>query len=251
MTVLITGLGGTLAPVLGEAFAGRGETIVGWDRGRVDPDDRAAGEALLDELDPTVVCHLAVGAEAWAATLAAWCRSRSRPFLYTSTAMVFDQVPDGPHRVGDPRTAKDDYGRYKIRCEDAIRGASNAAIVARIGWQIGEARGGNNMLEALYRMAEVSGAVRASRAWIPACSFMRDTADALLTLLDRGEPGVYHLDANAGSALDFPTIARRLARLHGADWKIEVNDDYLHDQRLPDSRVALPPLTARLGPDPA
>ena len=251
MTVLITGLGGTLAPVLGEAFAGRGETVVGWDRGRVDPNDRAAGEALLDELDPAAVCHLAMGAEAWAATLAAWCRSRSRPFLFTSTAMVFDRAPDGPHRVGDPRTAKDDYGRYKIRCEDAIRGASNGAIVARIGWQIGEARGGNNMLEALYRMAEVSGAVRASRAWIPACSFMRDTADGLLTLLDRSEPGVYHLDANADSALDFPTIARRLARRHGADWRIEVNDDYLHDQRLPDSRVALPPLTARLGPDPA
>lgn len=248
MTVLITGLGGTLAPVLGEAFAARGETVAGWDRGRVDPNDRAACEALLDELDPAVVCHFAMGAEAWAAALAAWCRAHSRPFLFTSTAMVFDRLPDGPHRVGDPRSAKDDYGRYKIRCEDAIRGASNAAIVARIGWQIGAARGGNNMLEALYRMAEVSGAVRASRAWIPACSFMRDTADALLTLLDRGEPGVFHLDANAHSALDFPTIARRLARLHHADWAIEITDDYLHDQRLPDSRVSLPPLTERLGP---
>jgi dTDP-4-dehydrorhamnose reductase len=248
MTVLITGLGGTLAPALGAAFAARGETVAGWDRSRVDPEDRAAGEALLDELDPTAVCHLAMGPEAWAAALAGWCRTRRRPFLFTSTAMVFDQKPDGPHRVGDPRTAKDDYGRYKIRCEDAVRGASNAAIVARIGWQIGESRGGNNMLEALYRMAEVSGAVRASRAWIPACSFMHDTADALLTLLDRGEPGVFHLDANAHSALDFPTIARRLARRHHADWAIEVNDDYLHDQRLPDSRVQMPPLTERLEP---
>jgi dTDP-4-dehydrorhamnose reductase len=251
VTVLITGLGGTLAPVLGEAFAARGETVAGWDRGRVDPEDRAGGEALLDELDPDVVCHLAMGAESWAAALAAWCRARRRPFLFTSTAMVFDRVPDGPHRVGDPRTAKDAYGRYKIRCEDAIRGASNAAIVARIGWQIGDARGGNNMLEALYRMAEVSGAVRASRRWLPACSFMRDTADALLALLDRGEPGVFHLDANADCALDFPTIARRLSRLHGTDWAIESNDDYLHDQRLPDSRVRLPPLADRLAPDPA
>jgi dTDP-4-dehydrorhamnose reductase len=80
---------------------------------------------------------------------------------------------------------------------------------------------------------------------------MRDTADALLGLLDRREPGVYHLDSNAESALDFPTIAHRLARLRGANWRIEVNDDYLHDQRLPDSRVRLPPLADRLAPDPA
>jgi dTDP-4-dehydrorhamnose reductase len=161
--------------------------------------------------------------------------------------MVFDREPDGPHRLGDPRSAKDDYGRYKIRCEDAIRGASASGIVARIGWQIGTVRGGNQMLEALHRMMEDDGVIRASRRWIPACALIEDTAAALAGLLAEGAPGVYHLDANVASALDFAAIARALARRHRADWRIEDTEDYVHDQRLPDPRLTLPDLAARLG----
>ena len=48
------------------------------------------------------------------------------PFLFTSTAMVFDHEPDGPHRPADPRTARDDYGRMKIASEDAVLAATSA-----------------------------------------------------------------------------------------------------------------------------
>jgi dTDP-4-dehydrorhamnose reductase len=243
----VTGRNGTLGPVLAAELEGRGARVDAWDRRRVPPDDAAACRHFLEALDPAAVCHLALGPEDWGARLASWCRERGRPFLFTSTAMVFDHEPDGPHRVDDARTAKDEYGRYKIRCEDAIRAANAEAVIARIGWQIGAGRGGNNMLEALYRMAETEGVIRASRRWIPACSPIADTAAALAGLMSPGARGLYHLDGNVGCALNFPTIVRALARHHGADWNVAVTEDYRHDQRLPDPRIRLPDLADRLG----
>lgn len=244
--VLVTGLNGTLAPVLADALRARRLRVSGWDRRRVPPEDAAACAAELERLRPAQVFHLGLGSEAWAAVLAAWCARHGVPFLFTSTAMVFDHEPDGPHRVDDPRTAKDDYGRYKIRCEDAIAEASDRAIVARIGWQIGAGRGGNNMLEALWRMAGADGTIRASIAWRPACSFMTDTAEGLIRLIEAGRPGIHHLDSNVRDGLDFHEIVLRLRGLHGADWRVEAVDEYAHDQRLLDDRAGLPDLSDAL-----
>jgi len=246
MKALVTGLGGTLAPALASGLEARGWLVSRWDRSRVHPEDVRACLELLEAENPDAVFHLALGSESWAARLAGWCGRWGIPFLYTSSAMVFDREPDGPHAVGDERTARDDYGRYKIRCENAVLGASRRAIVARIGWQIGTVRGGNQMLEALHRMSEVKGVVQASTAWRPACSFIEDTVEAMLGLVDAGEAGVFHLDSNASDGLTFFEVASRLARMHGADWKIQATEDYVHDQRLLDDRVRIAPLALRL-----
>jgi dTDP-4-dehydrorhamnose reductase len=244
--VLVTGLNGTLAPVLAGALRARGTNVAGWDRKRVPPEDIAACIAELERLRPEKVFHLSLGSETWAAALAGWCARHGVPFLFTSTAMVFDNEPDGPHRVDDPRNAQDDYGRYKIRCEDAIAAASDQAIVARIGWQIGATRGGNNMLEALWRMAGNDGAIRASTAWRPACSFMADTAEGLIRLIEEGRPGVHHLDSNVRDALSFHEIVLRLRAAHNTDWRVDAVDDYVHDQRLLDDRQRLSDLSGTL-----
>lgn len=246
MQTLITGLNGTLGPVLAEALDVSGHKVAGWDRQAASPDDEPACRSYLDELAPEAVFHLAMGSETWAGLLAGWCHERGVPFLFTSTAMVFDKEPDGPHKIGAARNARDDYGRYKIRCEDAVIAASSSAVIARLGWQIGAARGGNNMLEALYRMAEHKSVVTASTAWRPACSFMSDTAAVLIGLLEAGAPGVFHVDSNVDDALDFHTIVSRLDALHGAGWPIEATDDYRHDQRLIDGRITIPGISARL-----
>jgi dTDP-4-dehydrorhamnose reductase len=160
--------------------------------------------------------------------------------------MVFDHEPDGPHHVGDARSARDDYGRYKIACEDAIRAASGRAAIARIGWQIDPSQPGNNMLMALDEWQRRDGRVAASRLWTPACSFMADTAAALLALVDRPQPGLHHLDSNAQDAWRFDELAHALARAHGRDWRVETTEDYQHDQRLVGGPSRLPPLSARL-----
>ncbi len=243
---LVTGLNGTLAPVVAEALQVRGMNVAAWDRKRVSPDDEAACMRELERVRPAAVYHLGLGSETWAALLAGWCDRHDVPFLFTSTAMVFNHEPDGPHRVSDERTAKDDYGRYKIRCEEAIASVSGQAVIARIGWQIGAQRGGNNLLEALWRMIETDGLIRAGIRWRPACSFMSDTAEALVQLGSGGVPGTYHLDSNVADALSFHDIVLRLRTLHEADWRVEAVDDYVHDQRLLDQVQRLPDLTERL-----
>jgi len=244
---LITGLNGTLAPLLAEAAQNGGADVVGWDRSRADPGDTAACAAWLDACRPDTIAHLAMGRPEWAGQLAAHAAARALPFVFTSTAMVFHHEPDGPHAVADERTAQDDYGRYKMACEDAVLAAWPGASVVRIGWQIDPTRPGNNMLRALDDWQARDGCVRASSAWRPACSFMTDTAAALAGLLRKPQPGVLHLDSNAEHGHSFDQIVAALrtafARRH---WRVEVNEDYRHDQRLAGGGLLVPPLAARL-----
>lgn len=82
---------------------------------------------------------------------------------------------------------------------------------------------------------------------------MADTAAALMCLLNDPQSvgQTVHLDSNAASALSFDmlvlALARRFERPH---WRIEVHENYTHDQRLVDpqgDRIAR--LTTRLALD--
>ncbi len=242
MKILITGLSGTLAPRLAEAARASGHEVIGWDRAAVNPDDEALSAAWLAAQSVDAVAHLGMGS----ARFAGWLAARCPNFLFTSTAMVFHHAPDGPHDVADTRSAQDDYGCYKIDCENAVWLASATPVIARIGWQIDPTQPGNNMLMALDDWQRREGRVAASRAWTPACSFMADTAAALLALIERPLPGVHHLDSNARECWRFDEVVRALARTFGRDWRVEAHEGYCHDQRLVGGPSGLPPLSERL-----
>jgi dTDP-4-dehydrorhamnose reductase len=245
MRLIVTGLSGTLAPVVARVARSQGHAVLGWDH-------RAFGFAdarAFDRLRPQAVLHLAMAGASDSAAFAALAAARGLPFLLTSTAMAFHHQPDGPHRVGDARTAQDDYGRAKIATEDAVLAAHPQASVVRIGWQIDPEAAGNNMLAQLDRWQAEQGEVAASSAWIPACSFMSDTATALLRLL--AQPGVHHVDSNAAEAWRFDELVAALARrFERRQWRMRVHADYRHDQRLAGGAAWLPPLSACLGPRP-
>ena len=245
MKVIITGLNGTLAPVLAECLKKHNMNIIPWNRSEVSPDDPQQCLEYLQQQQPDWICHLAMGGEQWAQLLAKYSLEHDCGFLFTSTAMVFDSEINGPYSPTDNRNARDDYGKYKIRCEDAITAVTKEAIIARIGWQIGEKRGGNNMLEALYTMSE-KGEVRASSQWFPATSFMTDTCETLWYLMQQRNPGTYHIDSNRECKLNFYKLVCKLRTLHNANWKVEMTDDYKHDQRLNDERVPVTNLLNRL-----
>lgn len=247
MKWLITGLGGTLAPHLARAAAVAGVDVVGWNRASIDPEDVAACARFLASEKPDAIAHLGMGSVDWAGRLAAEAHARGVPFVFTSSAMVFDAVPDGPHAVDAPLTAKSPYGQYKIACESAVLSACPEASVARIGWQIDPQQPGNNMLMAIDAWQMKEGHVAASRAWIPACSFMQDTAAALMALLKKPRPGVVHLDGNADEAHTFDRIVAGMKTAYSRDtWVLRVHEDYRHDQRLIGDDSAIPPLSERL-----
>jgi dTDP-4-dehydrorhamnose reductase len=243
MRLLITGLSGTLAPVLARVARAQGHAVLGWDHRSLGFADARA----FTRLAPEAVAHLAMAGAAESAQLAALAAARGLPFLVTSTAMVFHHEPDGPHRPGDARTAQDGYGQSKIAMEDAVRAAHPGASIVRIGWQIDASASGNNMLAQLDRWQAEQGEVAASRAWIPACSFMDDTAAALLQLLAR--PGTHHVDSNARDAWSFPELVAALRQRFARDWRMREHADYHHDQRLlggPQDPDWVPRLSQRL-----
>ena len=247
MKWLITGLNGTLAPVLARQAAAHGAEVLAWDRNRLPPDDVAASDAWLRQERPDAIAHLGMGSAEWAGRLARHAADHGLPFVFTSTAMVFHHQPNGPHAVGDERSAQDPYGQYKCACEDAILAANAEASVVRIGWQIDALQPGNNMLMALDHWQASQGRVSASEAWKPACSFMGDTAAALAGLMMQPVPGVSHLDSNADEGHHFAQIAQALKRaFHREAWDIHVHQDYEHDQRLAGGGARVPPLSARL-----
>jgi dTDP-4-dehydrorhamnose reductase len=250
MHLLLTGIRGTLAPKVAAAAAVRGWQLTGWDRQRVPPALPDACRAYVDEVGPSAIIHLAMGEESWAGMLAAYAVQAKMPYVFTSTAMVFDHQPDGPHAPGDKRTARDDYGRYKMRCEDAVLAANPAASVVRVGWQIdADAEGraqGNNMLAHLDAQQARDGRIVASTLWRPACSFMADTAAALLDLIERPVAGVVHADSNAVEGHAFDRIVAALKRDFGRkDWVVVAEEGYRHDQRLVGG-MEMPALSRRL-----
>ena len=113
------------------------------------------------------------------------------------------------------------------------------AIVVRLGWQIGDAPGSNNMIDYL----EKHGTVKASRCWLPACSFVEDTAAVLAQFVGK-KPGLYMIDGN--TKWNFCEIASALNTTHGNRWTIIPTDDFVYDQRMIDLRLSIPSLQTSL-----
>ena len=241
-SILITGLHGTVAPVVAIALKRDGFDIVGWDRSMVPETDLAASLELLERSQPQKVYHIGMGPPEWAALIAGWCRENDRPFLFTSTASVFAGRSEPPYTIADEPDSTDEYGRYKHACELAILGANPDALIVRLGWQIGDRPGSNTRVDYLERGA-ADGILELSTNWFPACSFLEDTAEALLALESRGESGLFHLDGNPG--LSICEIGKRLNELHANRWRIKATNEPRYYNLMRDDRVPLSSITTR------
>lgn len=255
MKALVTGSNGTVGSVLCHRLARAGWGLVRWDRSEVPVDDYARMEAFVRRERPDVLFHLAAASQPaqrgstaeeswrvnyeWTSELAWITREQNVGFVFTSTVMVFTDERPGPYTIASRPNAEHGYGMEKRRAEERVFDQNPQAKVARLGWQIGEDLEGNQMAAWLAQ----HGHVRASARWIPACSFLEDTAEALLDIAG-SRPGLYHLDANEGWS--FFDLACALRERHQADWSIEPTWAWAYDQRLVDGRRTLPSLAERL-----
>lgn len=241
--VIVTGGNGTVGAAVCEALRERGFVPIGWDRRFAPPDDEAAGEAFIEREQPGAIMALAVASQPtgmenegaivnveWPARLARIARQRGIPFLFTSTVMVYTNDAKPPFTTDNEPDETEGYGAEKLRAERAIREANPGAIIARIGWQIGLERGGNHMVENLESRHDKGETIDASTKWLPACSFLPDTANALVELVERNDGGLHHIDANEG--WDFFQIVTALNELRGGRWRVNATDDFVYDQRL-------------------
>lgn len=253
MKALVTGSNGTVGTVLCHRLARAGFGLIRWDRSEVPITDYERMEAFVKREQPDVLFHLAAasqpggtpGADSWhvnyewSSELAWITRQLGVTFVFTSTVMVFTDGKPGPYTIASRPDAEHDYGMEKRRAEERVLDQNPQARVVRLGWQIGHDLQGNQMAAWLAKR----GKVRASARWIPACSFLEDTADALLEIA-AARPGLYHVDGNEGWS--FYDLACALEKRHQAGWSIEPTWAWAYDQRLIDGRISLPPLADRL-----
>src|SRR5690606_6325750 len=193
MRALVTGSNGTVGSVLCHKLARAGWGLVRWDRSEVPIDHYESMEVFVRRERPDVLFHLAAASQPyetgearaaeswrvnyeWTSELAWITRKLGIGFVFTSTVMVFTDAKPGPYTIASRPDAAHDYGMEKRRAEERVFDQNPQAKVARLGWQIGTDLQGNQMAAWLAQR----GQVRASARWIPACSFLEDTVEALL-----------------------------------------------------------------------
>jgi dTDP-4-dehydrorhamnose reductase len=166
------------------------------------------------------------------ALLGRLCEARKIRFLHTSSVMVFENSGNGPFKLDSIPAASEGYGREKRIAEERIAAECANASVARLGWQIGEDLSGNTMSHFLSDTMTAKHEIAASHRWLPACSFVMDTAAALLDLaMSRGSGNrMVHIDGNRGWS--FFEIANALNIYLKQSWKIRQDDGFVFDQRL-------------------
>ncbi len=253
---IVTGASGAVGTALVSFLRERGWEVVAWDRTAVSLTDRPDMESYLEYEFPHVLFHLATAVEdtgleneswqvnvEWPETLARLCRQIGIRFVFTSSVMVFSDSAPGPFTPESPPDAAEGYGYEKRMAEQRVQKVNPQSVVARLGWQIGDAPGSNNMIDFLARQMREQGEIRASRRWLPATSFLADTAVALARLAENGR-GLYLLDSN--EKWNFYDIVTALNERHGRSWHITPTDDFVFDQRMIDRRSYMPSLRARL-----
>jgi dTDP-4-dehydrorhamnose reductase len=252
MKAIVTGAHGTVGSMLARHFHTQGHEVVAWDRSVVPINRYEPMEDFVRREKVDVLFHLAIASRStgvpneswlvnyeWSSELAWITRQLEIRFIFTSSVMVFSDSAKGPFTADSKPDAAEGYGYEKRMAEQRVFHQNPDAIVARLGWQIGEAPGSNNMIDFFERQTSEHGRIQASRKWYPACSFVRDTAAALIWLVSE-KPGLYQINSN--TQWNFHEIASALNVEHGGRWNIVANDDFVFDQRMIDPRVPIPSL---------
>ena len=257
---IITGIHGAVGSKLQNYLGQEGWTVEPWDRSRIPVNDRASMRRFLEDIRPEVVFHLATASQPtgleneawvvnvdWPAILADLSCKLGFKLVFTSSVTVFTDRAKGPFDTDSKPDAgpndPDPYGYQKLTAEQRVLGGNPHAVVARLGWQIGEAPGNNQMIDYLETQQAENGKIEASRRWYPACSFLQDTVEVLVDLAQDGK-GLFLLDSN--QEWSFYEIVLALNQQRGQPWKVIPTDSFVFDQRMQDPMAGMPSLSKRL-----
>ena len=195
MTILMTGLHGTLAPIVATHASLEGHVVVPLDRDLIDIEDEKQLHTFIKEVNPDFIFHIGMGSISFTRSLATLSKTLNIQFLYTSTVMVFDGNGQGPFDPSTMPTPNSEYGKYKYDSEKVIVDILKDAYIIRLGWQIGNNTSGNQMIAQLKQEYLEKGYNEASEDVYLACSWMTESAKAIVSLI-KEKPGFYHFDQN-------------------------------------------------------
>ena len=256
MRAVVTGASGAVGTALVDYLKHKKITVIRWNRGEVPIDAYYPMEDFLRAVRPDILFHLAIASKntgrenenwlvnyEWPSELAWITRILNIAFVFTSSVAVFSDHAQGPFTLDAKPDASEGYGNEKRMAEQRVFFQNPQARIARLGWQIGDAPGSNNMVDYLHKKMAENGEIRASTKWLPSCSMLADTARALFQIAQK-QPGLYQVNAN--DRWNFYEIAVALNEIHGNPWKVTPVENFVYDQRMIDKHVKIPPLEKRL-----
>jgi dTDP-4-dehydrorhamnose reductase len=236
----VTGLTGTVAPYLTTSLHKQGIQTVGKHFHLRHHDD--IPNSLLDIQSQLIqyLFHLALGPIEWATALASYAFEKGIPFIYISTASVFDDNASGPYTFEAIPNPQSGYGLYKYQCEQAVLKVNPNASIIRIGWQIDPKQNtkSNNMFKFFHDQLQQHGKIKVSSRFYPSSSFLPDTTEAIAKIALTMKPGLYHVNGN--HTLSLYEIALKLNERYQLDWLIEKDDTFARNDILLDDRVQIP-----------
>ncbi|HAW12100.1 MAG: dTDP-4-dehydrorhamnose reductase [Candidatus Dormibacteria bacterium] len=212
MRIEIIGSRGQLGRELLWTLAGTSHRATGHDVEAVDIRDPGSVGALLDQVRPDAVINCAAWTRVDAAeteeaaayavnaegprVLAEACRPRGVLLCHLSTDYVFDGTATEPIDEAATPHPQSAYGRGKLAGEEAVRAALTSHQIARTAWLYGQE--GPNFVLTMLRLARERAALRVVADQWGSPTWTGHLAPALVRLVERGEPGTYHL-TNSGT----------------------------------------------------
>lgn len=226
MKALIVGGEGQLGRGLA-ASAPAGAEIVSHDIATLDITDKAAVDALVAEVKPSLLLNAAAytavdkaerdedAARAVNATavglLAAAARAAGARFVHVSTDFVFDGTAGTPYAPDAAPNPLGAYGRTKLAGE-ALAGPD--ALIVRTAWVY--APTGGNFVRTMLRLMAERPEVRVVADQIGTPTYAPGLAAALWTMAGAGVIGIHHYtDAGAASWYDFAVAIQEEALVVG------------------------------------
>lgn len=222
--VLLTGGRGLLGREIEEAFRGRCEVRV-TDREEWDVTLLADCRREIRDFRPGVVIHCAAytGVDraesepeaahavnaAGTGNVAGVCRDRGVLLVTFGTDYVFDGAINRPYREEDPVRPLSVYGESKRAAEEALRASGADHLLIRTQWMFGA--GGRNFPLTILGKARRGETLRVVADQTGCPTYARDTAKAVLRLLDAGARGTVHF-SNEGETTWFGLAAYILER---------------------------------------
>ncbi|MEM9916630.1 MAG: SDR family oxidoreductase [Bacteroidota bacterium] len=195
----------------------------------LDLTDESRTKALLADLSPTAILHLAacaqpnfceqhpevahaVNVEA-SIRLASLAAQRQIPFIFTSTDLVFDGR-QAPYRETDPLEPVNVYGRQKAEAERGVLAIYPEATIARMPLMFSRQRAVASFLTNWLAALERGENVYAFTDEIRTALSGKKAAQGLFQLLDHGLKGIWHLGGREPlSRFDFICQEARAAGL--------------------------------------
>lgn len=172
--------------------------------GEIDLVLNAAAYTAVDKAESEPDLAYAVNARAPEA-MAKACAARDVPLVHISTDMVFDGEKAGAYLESDRTNPLHVYGASKLAGEQAVLGAHDRTLVARVSWLFSAY--GSNFLQAMLRLAESQPVLKVVEDQRARPTASGDVAAFLLSQADRlarapraaADWGVLHL-VNSGEA---------------------------------------------------